>query len=1144
MKIIEGRVRLAASDVANFLACRRLTQLDLLWARGELRPPREFDIGFQELVRRGEVHERGVLDQFRANGLDVVEISAAEDAALATAEAIRGGAGVIFQGTLIGGGPGAPLFGRPDFLVRADLLPAPDGEARPGGYEVVDAKLARSAKARAVLQTAFYSHLLADVQGVEPRWMHLALGNGEFVPFKVSDFAAYERQTRRLLEAALRGDPAAEVYPEPVEHCAICRWRDMCRDRRRADDDLSLVAGMPAGQRRALKGAGIWTRRGFAGLADLPRLDRVSPDPLERSQRQARLQVASEDAGVIRYELLDPERDGDGGLVGNRGLLALPEPADGDLFFDIEGARYYSEDSREFGLQYLFGVVDTAEADEAGLPRYTQIWAFDRPGEKRAFEELIDFITERRARHPGLHVYHYNHYEPTSVDHLTELHGTRQEAVGALMGRFATREDEVDGLFRLGVFTDLYRVVRQGVRAGVESYSIKRLEPLCGYGRRVDLGVATASLIALEAALEDGTAAGDGERRRVVAGYNEDDCRATLALRDWLEERRAELAGRLGQELPRPVSAQKPAAAEDPETARIRSALLEGQARVLLADLLDWHRREDKPAWWRYFYVRTLSPAELTGEPDALGGLVGGEVVGQVKKSVVRRFRFPPQEHKFSAGGTACDPDTDKQWTVCDVDDARGTIDLKMGSTYSGPWPAALVEAGPPRTWEQRDRLRDLGDRVVRAGIDGGDAATALLLRRPPDDRGGAAGSLRAEGETASAAAVRLAVSLRRSYLPMQGPPGTGKTYTAAEQVLELIAHGRPVGITGPSHAVICHLIDTVYEHARWRKAGIPRIGQRADRDNPHLHQDAAMMSNEGLEKALRDGELDVAAGTSWLWARAGMAGSVDTLFVDEAGQLSLAGVLAVAGAARNLILLGDPQQLAQPSHATHPPGAGASALEHILGDRATMPEGAGLLLDQTYRMHPDLCRFTSEAFYDGKLHGVDGLDRQEVLGFGSGLHIVEVAHQGNTNASPEEAREVARLTGHLTGQTWRAKDGVDRPVVPGDILIVTPYNAQIRAVQSALAASGQTGFKVGTVDKFQGREAPVVIYSMATSSADEAPRGMEFLYDLHRLNVATSRARATAIIVASPDLIRVSCRTPQQMVLANALCRAWETRG
>ena len=257
--------------------------------------------------------------------------------------------------------------------------------------------------------------------------------------------------------------------------------------------------------------------------------------------------MATEDEGRIRYEILDPERDVAGALQVNRGLLALPEPASGDLFFDIEGARYYSEDGQEFGLQYLFGVVDTADTDAHGRPRYTQIWAFDRPGEKRAFEELVDFITERRRRHPGLHVYHYNHYEPTSVDHLTELHGTRQEAVGRLMGRFATREDEVDDLFRRGVFVDLYRVVRQGVRAGVESYSIKRLEPLVGYTRQMDLRQATENLISFDAALEDQTARDAGETKRVVAAYNEDDCRATLALRDWLEQRRADLAGRAGR---------------------------------------------------------------------------------------------------------------------------------------------------------------------------------------------------------------------------------------------------------------------------------------------------------------------------------------------------------------------------------------------------------------------------------------------------------------------------------------------------------------------------------------------------------------------------------------------------------------------
>ncbi len=1200
MKIVAGRVRVAASDVANFLACQELTQLDLRAARRTLRPPHPRDLGFEELVRRGEEHERAVLERFRADGHQVADLSGAGDPAGdpagATAAAIRGGAGVIYQGTLTGAGDGRPLLGRPDFLVRADLLAAPDGEPRPEGrhYEVVDAMLARTAKARAVLQTAFYSRLLAGLQGTEPRWMHLALGTREFVRFKVRDFAAYERQTRRRLEQVLSAGPPAGLYPEPVEHCAICRWSELCAGRRRDDDDLSLVAGMTAGQRRVLKAAGIGTRRGFAGRAELPRLDRVSRGALERAQAQARLQVASEDDGIIRFRLLEPERDASGTLIPNRGLLALPEPVTGDLFFDIEGARYYSEDSKEFGLQYLFGIVDTADLDETGRPRYTAFWAFGRPGEKRAFEALIDFITERRARCPGLHVYHYNHYEPTSVDHLTELHGTRQEAVGWLMGRFATREDEVDDLFRRGVFVDLYRVVRQGVRAGVESYSIKRLEPLCGYTRQMDLRLATEHLIAFEAALEDQTARDAGGTKAVVAAYNEDDCRSTLALRDWLEQMRAELAGRLGEDLPRPAAVAEPKSTEDPEVTRIRAALLAGlpaevaertgeqKARALLADLLDWHRRDAKPQWWRYFYVRTLSAAELIGEPDALGGLTGGDVVGQVKRSVVRRFSFPPQEYGFKRGDCAVDPVCGRGFPVWGVDDEHGTIDLKAGQAYEGPWPAALVEDSPVNTKVLAERLRDLGDRVVREGVTGQDAGTALLLRLRPDDGGGPAGPLRGDGEAVTDAAVRIVLALRGSYLPIQGPPGTGKTFTAALQILELMKAGRTVGITGPSHAVIHNLIGKVISRADEPGVIRPRIGQRAGQDQSYLHPDAIGLQHGALEEGLRDGDLDVAAGTVWVWAREEFQGSVDTLFVDEAGQMPLANILAVAGAARNLVLIGDPQQLAQPSQAAHPPGAGASALEHILGDHATVPPDAGLLLDKTWRMHPRLCQYTSETFYDGKLTWGGGLERQEILGDaalrgsglagsglagsglagsglggvalggaalggpalgGSGLRVVEVTHEGNTNASPEEAAEVARLVCGLVGREWQDKDGVRRVIGAHEVLVLTPYNAHIRAIEDALARAGcPGGVRVGTVDKFQGREAPVAIYSMATSSADDAPRGLEFLYDPHRLNVATSRARAMAIVVASTDLIRVACRTPRQMYLANALCRAWES--
>jgi predicted RecB family nuclease len=1166
MKMIDGHVRLSASDVSNFLACRYLTRLDLLAAHGRITPKTAFDIGFDKLVERGQAHEATVLERYRADGLEVVEIvePMETEATRATREVMGNGAGVIYQGVLgvVPADGGTALLGRPDFLVRRDLLPGWDGAQDDGQqtYEVVDAKLARTAKARAVLQATFYSSLLTEMQGAEPRRMHLALGNGEFSSFRVADFSAYERQVRRLLSTVVAGDPRdnppLDPYPEPVEHCAICRWSSNCSARRITDDDLSLIAGMPTSQRVALKGVRVKTLRDFAALSTLPVLGRANPTSLARSQLQAQLQVASKESGTIEYRLLEPERDHDGAVVSNRGLLALPEPCVGDLFFDIEGSRYYSEDGREFGLQYLFGIVDSADINDDGLPQYTPIWAFDRKDEKRAFEELVDFITVRRERNPGLHVYHYNHYEPTSIDHLTALHETREEAVGRLMGRFATREDEVDDLFRLGVFVDLYRVVRQALRAGVQSYSIKRLEPLVGYERRVNLHDATIHLIAVEAALDEGRAVDHGAKAS-VAGYNEDDCRATLALRDWLEARRPELSALIGTELPRPEVNEEAHGIQDPDTKRLKAELLaqvpedvqrrtdQDEAKVLLADLLEWHRREAKPAWWRFFRLRELSSGELVNEPDALGELSDGRQVGEVARSVIRRFSYPPQEHGFSVGDMAIDAETGKVWTVQNLDNERGTIDLRIGKTSTAQLPTGLVESVSVNTDVLAERLGDLGQRALWDGLRGDDPATALLLKRRPNGDFADTGPLCQVGEASTDAVVRLISKLHHSYLPVQGPPGTGKTYSGAQAILKLVSEGRVVGITAPSHAVIHNLLSAVAERAGKGVSSL-RIGQHAGRDNPFLHPMAQDLDYPALVTAINHGDLDIVAGTAWMWARQEFASSVDALFVDEAGQMSLANVLAVAGAGRNLVLLGDPQQLAQPSQATHPPGAGVSALEHILGTHATIPNDAGLFLDQTHRMHPRLRSYTSAVFYDGRLEGVEGLERQglcadQLAHPTSGLRVVEVAHEGNTNASSEEAAEVVVLMRDLLACHWTDKGGVAHPMTAQEVLVVTPYNAQIREIASCLIRAGFTGTRVGTVDKFQGREAPVVIYSMATSSATDAPRGLEFLFNRHRLNVATSRARALSIIIASPDLVRVFCGTPRQMQLVNALCRAWE---
>lgn len=1161
MRLVDGRFRIAATDLSDFLACRHLSRRSVQVAQGRLDKPSKHDAGFDALVERGRRHEADVLSRFRAEGWqDVVELDpfdgGFESAEEATRQAIARGADLIYQGVLTVGDEA----GLPDFLIRADLL----GSER-GGFEVIDAKLARSAKARAVLQTAFYTRLLAQVQESEPVRMHLALGGRDDVEtFRVADFAAYERKVSEMLGDFVLGidDP----YPDPVEHCVICRWRSTCAGRRKDDDYLSLVAGITTLQRKALLEIGVSTLEQFGDLDEPPKLEGIGSDALANSHAQARIQLRGRRSGKPEWEFREPERDEEGTLTPNRGLLILPEPAEGDLFFDIEGARYYSEDGKTFGLQYLFGIVDTAEPDDNGIPRYHQIWSFDRRHERSSFEELIDYFSRQLESYPKMHIYHYNHYEPTSIDALSTLHDTMHEAVGTLMGRFATHEDEVDRLLTLGVFVDLYRVVRQGIRASVGSYSIKRLEGHIGYTRKVALADVNERIVMFEAGLDEGTAEADAATRELIRGYNEDDCRATLSLRSWLEARRTDLEVRLAQSLPRPVPPEPPTDRTDPDIVSLRARLLEGvpddsaertetqHGRALAADLLEWHRREDKPRWWHYFYLRGLSEDELLADEDALAGLEFVEIVKTKRTTHDVRFSFPLQDHAMTQGSAGFDARArdpfPRRNPVLEIDDELGDTVINLALT--DPYPTALLPDPTVPTPEHRRRLRDLGDRVASLGDSDWphSAALDLLLRRAPNVGGARDTSLRPVDEPLVDAGARLALALQDSCLPVQGPPGSGKTYLGARMALELIEAGQKVGITGPSHSVIDNMLAEVVKIATDEGRLQPSIGQRVGHDHERARANAeargtAFDSPATAIAALRDGEISLLGGTTWLWANDNAADLVNTLIVDEAGQLSLANALATMASCRSAILLGDPMQLAQPSQAAQPPAASVSALQHVLEDRSVIPDHLGLFISHTRRMHPDLCAFTSEVFYDGQLQAIAGLETQTITGAdpfaGAGLRLAAVPHAGNTNASPEEALAVARVVGDLLQRDWVDQGGSHMRIDSASILVVTPFNAQIRLIDEALRNEGIRGVLVGTVDKFQGREAPVTIYSLASSSADDAPRGMEFLYQLNRLNVATSRARCISVIVSTPELARVLCKTPRQMRLANALCWAEE---
>ena len=1127
-----GNLVLSATDLSNFLNCRHRTALEIGEVRGKHKRPAWHDPLLEALFKRGLEHERRYVDSLQSSGRQVVELGelkGRDEAATATLVAMRDGSDVIVQAALRDG----HWYGRPDVLLKVERASGLGAWS----YEVADTKLARETRAGTILQLGLYCAMLDRAQGLSPEHFHIVTPEtaNPIHTYRVGDYDAYFRLIRARLEATSTQDDtmvAAANYPEPVEHCDVCPWSGVCNRKRHADDHLSLVAGITRLQRRELEARDIAT---VTGLAKVPlplpfKPSRGAADSYVRAREQARVQVeAREKAGQV-FECIEP-------IEAGKGLACLPKPAGGDIFLDLEGDPFAVEGGRE----YLFGLVSL----EDGRPLYRAFWASNAAEERVAFETVVDIIMQSAAADPSMHVYHFAPYEPAALKRL--------------MGRYAARESEMDTFLRAEQFVDLYGVVRQGIRAGIERYSLKDLERFYAFARQVPLLDANRCLRQVEQALELGRFdVLTPEVRGSVEGYNRDDCLSTLGLRDWLESVRAE-ALQQGLEIPRPeAKAGEPSAKVDERAQRVdalRVTLLtnvpseqaersaQQQSRWLLAYLLDWHRREEKSGWWDYFRLRDLPKEDLLEEGGAVAGLEFAERVDVVlnKKtqkptgSVIDRYRYPVQEMEIRRGDTLKLKTEDKFGDVEAVDRRQQTLDVRKGPKMADNHPDSAFVHNYINASVIEDAVYSIGAAVAAGAPDA--LAQRLLMADPPRLRTGE--FLAAAQESSVEFAVRITGDLDETVLAIQGPPGAGKTFTGAEMICALVGQGRKIGVIATSHKVIRKLLDDVAAAAtRKRQTGV-KIGHKVEEAGA-AGTVIDVTSNQEAHDLLASGEINVLGGTAWLWARPEFAKSVSVLFADEAGQMSLVNVLAATQAAGSIVLLGDPQQLEQPTKGSHPEGVGLSALQHLLGEHLTMLSTQGVFLPETWRLSPEICRFTSEVFYEGRLASKPGLERQRLVGGpldGSGLWTVEVDHDGNRNASDEEVEIIADLVARLTalGSQWIDERGTSAQMTGADILVVAPFNAHVVRLDERLAP---TGVRVGTVDRFQGQQAPVVIYSMATSRPEDAPRGMEFLYCLNRLNVATSRAQCAAVIVASPRLFVPDCTSPRQMKLANALCR------
>ncbi|MCC2687696.1 MAG: hypothetical protein K0S21_499, partial [Rhizobiaceae bacterium] len=766
MQKIEGSLVLSASDLVGHLNCRHLTSLDIDVAEGRLAKPYVSDPLLDILRERGARHEQGYVDHLKSEGLEITVIEGRfvdQEAVSRTCQAMEAGAEIIVQGAFRSGN----WVGRTDVLRRTST---PSGLGA-WSYEVTDTKLARETKGGTVLQLCLYADLVAAVQGVQPEQCYVvAPWTGyDAQRYRMEDYGAYFRYVRGALAAAVASGKPGEAYPEPCEHCDVCRWQRRCEERRRADDHLSLVAGATKVQIQELRSRGIDT---VASLGAMPlplawKPSRGAASSFQRIREQARIQTASWEAGRLLHELLPVEA--------GFGLACLPEPSPGDVFFDLEGDPFTGEG----GLEYLFGY---AHSRDGGAIAHTSDWAFTRAGEKAAFERFVDFVTDRLKAHPDLHVYHYAPYEPAALKRL--------------MGRYASRQEEVDFLLRSERFVDLYGVVRNGLRAGVESYSIKRLEPLYGFCRDIPLRDANRALARLQAGLELGDPGSiEASDRASVAGYNRDDCVSTLRLRDWLEGCRAGLI-RQGVDVPRPASPDGQPGEKLGERQERVNALIERltadvpadaaersprqHASWLLAHSLDWHRREDRAVWWEFYRLRDLAAEDLLDEREALSGLAFLGQSGGTAKAPVHRYSFPPQETEFRGGEDLHMVGGDRFGSIKEISIEDRWVDIKKRGDRIADHPEAVFAHKAIGTGVLADALLRIGAHVAEHGIEGEGpyrAARDLLMRRPPLAAGR---QFRMPGEPALDAARRTALELQGGIFPIQGPPGAGKTYTGA----------------------------------------------------------------------------------------------------------------------------------------------------------------------------------------------------------------------------------------------------------------------------------------------------------------------------------------------------------------------------
>jgi uncharacterized protein len=1138
----------------------------------------------QSLAQKyGLIFEEALIQELLESvGSDVVGRPEFDGDTKQTIELMSIGTPVIYQGGLKRTFERTVFSGRPDFLVhqdwevlfiggkltaqrRSQFIDSP----RANKYTVWDAKYGGQSKPAYLLQVGLYVDALDELGLKAEGERHgLVLGSRttesfeeiEIVPAmrlarkKISDLVDFAEQSRADGKLEEFSASALSWNCPSKQNCDICEYPDLCKDNRKATDDLVQVANITQSQIAKLATSQITTMHSLARATDEQRPYRMTLDTFTKIRKQAAAQVKSLDSGAAYHELLaDPM------------IQYLPPRAKLDVFFDFEGFPYYPERG---GLEYLFGNYDWGTGDNEGEPLdhlFTEFWAHNRDAEKEAFSGFMDWVLKRMNEDPAAHIYHYASYEVTALKRLAIRHGVYEQEVAWLVGT--------------NRLVDMFNVVRNSMIIGEESYSIKKLERHYKFVRSSDVQKASASIDEydrwreLDSLCKDSSLS-EEDRAAITADadqvykelrlYNLEDVWSTRELYRWLES----LPGACTK-YGSPLATDSNADAGERTPSRSERELVELQAQTkqLFDVVADWNwgknleadyrakiwlalthsilfYKREEVMFWADIAIRMLMDDEaLEGERAAAAISDVVEISRETKNrkedgspyvlvtyttSLPESTLYSPEKKddvvlRYRGEGNKPLRDFGK---VMDVQGSEVTFTRTIKSNSDRFIVDAIIDATYYSPIAKQAAIQKLANEIAdrwKSPLNPAPKSPAimdLLMRRPPKLRGG--GALPLANTDDYLPAVKQAVhALDNSVLAIQGPPGSGKTYLASRTIADLLKAGKRVGVSANSHSAIENLLEACIE------AGVDpgQIIKKQDEGEDRLW--VTKRDNGPVVTWIkRNSGPYIVGGTSFFFSNRDVREyRLDYLFIDEAAQYSLVDCLAVSGIADNLVLMGDPQQLAQVVTAVHPGGVENSALGHYMGDYSILPPNMGYFVEVTRRLHPRVNHAVSWLAYEGKLRSHPSTEKNKITGHEQGLISIPVPHSGNSTSSEEEAAIVIDLVKKLNG----ADD-------PSSVLVVAAYNAQVDLLRSKLDQAGLTDVQVGTVDKFQGREGMAVIYSFAASSSMDAPRGLEFLLDRNRLNVAISRAKATCYLVFSESLLESQFKTVAEVKAVSRL--------